>query len=95
MGQPIAARGSYSSAELLGLAKRSRDADQARRLLSIAAVVDGALRAAAAQIGGMDRQTLRDWVHRFNEAGCWRSPTVARAARRNGGRTPRTDRAQG
>ncbi len=69
MGQPIAVRGSYSSTELRGLAKRSRDADQARRLLSIAAVVDGASRAAAATIGGMDRQTLRDWVHRFNEAG--------------------------
>ena len=69
MGQPIAVRGGYSSAEFRGLAKRSRDADQARRLLSIAAVVDGASRAAAATIGGMDRQTLRDWVHRFNEAG--------------------------
>jgi transposase len=69
MGQPITIRDSYSSAELRGLAKRSRDADQARRLLSIAAVVDGASRGAAAKMGGMDRQTLRDWVHRFNEAG--------------------------
>jgi putative transposase len=69
MGQPIGVRGGYSSAELRGLAKRSRDADQARRLLSIAAVVDGASRADAAKIGGMDRQTLRDWVHRFNEGG--------------------------
>ncbi|MBM3483876.1 MAG: helix-turn-helix domain-containing protein, partial [Alphaproteobacteria bacterium] len=42
---------------------------QARRLLSLAAVIDGALRAAAAKQGGMDRQTLRDWAHRFNEAG--------------------------
>lgn len=69
MGQPIAVRGDFSSAALRGLAKRSRDAEQARRLLSIAAVVDGASRAEAAKLGGMDRQTLRDWVHRFNEDG--------------------------
>jgi transposase len=69
MGQPIAVRGDYSSTELRALARRSRDADQARRLLSIAAVVDGASRAEAAKLGGMDRQTLRDWVHRFNQSG--------------------------
>jgi transposase len=38
-------------------------------LLSLAAVLDGMNRTDAARIGGMDRQTLRDWVHRFNEAG--------------------------
>lgn len=69
MGHPVAVRGDYTSKELRGLAKRSRDADQARRFLSIAAVLDGASRAEAAKIGGMDRQTLRDWVHRFNDQG--------------------------
>ncbi len=69
MGHPVAVRGDYTSTELRGLAKRCRNADQARRLLSIAAVVDGVSRAEAAKIGGMDRQTLRDWVHRFNAAG--------------------------
>jgi transposase len=69
MAQPIAVRCDYTSARLRGLAKRCRDASQARRLLSLAAVVDGASRAEAAKLGGMDRQTLRDWVHRFNEAG--------------------------
>jgi len=69
MGHPVAVRGDYTSKDLRALAKRSRDADQARRFLSIAAVVDGATRAEAAKIGGMDRQTLRDWVHRFNEDG--------------------------
>jgi transposase len=69
MGYPVAVRNDYTSKELRALAKRSRDADQARRFLSIAAVVDGATRAEAAKIGGMDRQTLRDWVHRFNEDG--------------------------
>jgi transposase len=69
MGQAVGVQGKYTSADLRGFAKRCRNADQARRLLSIAAVVDGASRAAAAKIGGMDRQTLRDWVHRFNEKG--------------------------
>ena len=50
-------------------ARSASDAAQARRLLAIAAVYDGLNRTEAARIGGMDRQTLRDWVHRFNEAG--------------------------
>ena len=69
MGQPVAVRSDHTSKALRNLAKRSRDADQARRFLSIAAVLDGASRTVAAKIGGMDRQTLRDWVHRFNEDG--------------------------
>ncbi len=44
-------------------------ANQSRRLLSLAAVLDGMNRTEAARIGGMDRQTLRDWVHRFNAQG--------------------------
>ena len=47
----------------------SKHANQSRRLLSIAAVLDGMSRADAARIGGMDRQTLRDWVYRFNADG--------------------------
>jgi transposase len=62
-------RSDYSAAELRRLAKASKDANQSRRLLSLAAVLDGMSRADAARIGGMDRQTLRDWVHRFNKAG--------------------------
>jgi hypothetical protein len=42
---------------------------QARRLLAIAAILEGASRTEAARIGGMDRQTLRDWVIRFNDQG--------------------------
>jgi transposase len=60
---------SHTPAELRRLAARSKDAKQSRRLLSIAAVLDGMSRAEAAKIGGMDRQTLRDWVHRFNAQG--------------------------
>jgi transposase len=51
------------------LAASTKDANQSRRLLSIAAVLEGMSRADAAKIGGMDRQTLRDWVHRFNALG--------------------------
>lgn len=65
----VPVRQDYSSMELRRLASRSKDANQSRRLLSLAAVLDGMSRADAARIGGMDRQTLRDWVHRFNQAG--------------------------
>ena len=69
MGQAIALRPDFTATELRRLATRTKDVAQARRLLAIAAIVDGASRAAAARIGGMDRQTLRDWVIRFNEHG--------------------------
>jgi transposase len=69
MGQAIAVRSCYTSSEVRRLAKRAKDGAQARRLLAIAAVLDGASREEAATIGGMDRQTLRDWVIRFNEQG--------------------------
>jgi transposase len=59
----------YSAEALRRLAKRSKDANQSRRLLSLAAIRDGMDRCEAARIGGMDRQTLRDWVHRFNAHG--------------------------
>ena len=51
------------------MGKRSKSNNQSRRLLSLAAVLDGMNRMDAARIGGMDRQTLRDWVRRFNESG--------------------------
>jgi len=69
MGTAISVRTDYSSLELRRLAARVKDAGQARRLLALAAVLDGASRTDAARIGGMDRQTLRDWVIRFNEQG--------------------------
>jgi transposase len=62
-------RENYSAEALRALARRSKDVNQSRRLLSLAAVRDGMDRGAAAKIGGMDRQTLRDWVHRFNASG--------------------------
>jgi transposase-like protein len=64
MGQAIPLRNDYTADQLRRLARRAKDVSQARRLLAIAAVLDGASRAEAARIGGMDRQTLRDWVIR-------------------------------
>src|SRR5256714_5502329 len=69
MGHAIAVRTDYTAGEVRRFAQRAKDAAQARRLLAIAAVLEGALREEAAKIGGMDRQTLRDWVIRFNEQG--------------------------
>lgn len=62
-------RTDYDAAALRRLACKKSDPDQVRRLLSIAAVYEGMSRADAAAVGGMDRQSLRDWVIRFNEAG--------------------------
>ena len=69
MGSAVKMRADFSAAELRRLAKISKDANQSRRLLSLAAVLDGMSREDAARVGGMDRQTLRDWVHRFNATG--------------------------
>ena len=69
MPSAVGIRTDFSAAELRRLAASSKHAKQSRRLLSLAAVLDGMSREAAARIGGMDRQTLRDWVHRFNAEG--------------------------
>src|SRR3974390_1002918 len=69
MGQALAVRSDLRSKAVRRLAQRARNGAQARRLLAIAAVLDGASREEAAKAGGMDRQTLRDWVIRFNEEG--------------------------
>jgi len=69
MGAAVRLRGDFGAEDLRRLAVAAKTADQARRLLALAAVCSGMTREAAATIGGMDRQTLRDWVHRFNEQG--------------------------
>src|SRR4051812_22779796 len=69
MPAAIRLRTDFSADELRRLAAATKNANQSRRLLSIAAVLDGMSRTDAARIGGMDRQCLRDWVHRFNERG--------------------------
>ena len=62
-------RAEPDAAGLRHAATRTRDAGAARRMLALALVLDGHSRTDAAQSCGMDRQTLRDWVHRFNEHG--------------------------
>jgi len=62
-------RDDYDACGLRRAAKSCSDPRQIRRLLALAGVYDGMSRSQAARIGGMDRQTLRDWVHRFNAAG--------------------------
>lgn len=62
-------RADLSAEELRQAARRSKDPAQSRRLLALALVLEGHTRTAAARAAGMDRQTLRDWVIRYNEDG--------------------------
>lgn len=62
-------RDDCDAAQLKRAARESDDADQVRRLLALAAIYDGVSRGEAAQIGGVTRQIVRDWVVRFNEGG--------------------------
>ena len=69
MARAIALRSDFSAAELRRLARWSRDAAQARRLLALAAIYDGGTRSEAARIGNVTLQIVRDWVVRFNAEG--------------------------
>jgi transposase len=69
MPAAVKLREDWDAVQVRAAARAARDADQVRRLLAIVAVYEGKDRAEAAQIGAMDRQTLRDWVHRFNAEG--------------------------
>jgi transposase len=66
---PIPLRSDFDAAALRGFARRSKDAPQARRLLALAAIYEGASRTEAARIGGVTRQIVRDWVVKFNAHG--------------------------
>jgi transposase len=69
MGSAVGLRGDYEAGQLRGLAKRSVDAAQTRRLLALAAIYEGGSRTEAAKIGGVGLQTVRDWVLAFNAEG--------------------------
>jgi transposase len=69
MAASVALRPDFDAAALRGLAKRSRDPDQIRRLLALAGIYDGQSRSDAARIGGVGLQTVRDWVMSFNARG--------------------------
>ena len=70
MAAPLAiTRTDTDAAALRRAASRCRDGSASRRMLALALVLEGKSRAEAARAAGMDRQTLRDWVPRFNELG--------------------------
>jgi len=69
MPAPIPLRRDFSAFRLRGLAKKTKDGPQARRLLTLAAIFDGATRTEAAKIGGIGLQIIRDWVLGFNAYG--------------------------
>jgi len=66
---PVPLRSDFDAAAVRALARRTKDGPQARRLLTLAAVYDGASRTEAARIGGVGLQIVRDWVVKFNERG--------------------------
>lgn len=82
-------RTDMSARELRGAAAKTADAKAARRMLAIALVIDGVDRKTAAESCGMDRQTLRDWVHRYNDEGL-----DGLSDRRSAGPAPRLSPAQ-
>ncbi len=70
MAAPIRiTRDDLDAAGLRRAARRASSVAASRRMLALALVLEGTSRTEAAQAAGMDRQTLRDWVHRYNEEG--------------------------
>ena len=66
---PIPLRSDFDASQLRGLARKTKNAPQARRLLALAAIYEGASRTEAARIGGVTLQIVRDWVVKFNAHG--------------------------
>ena len=67
---PVALRSDFDAVGVrCGLRRRRKDGAQARRLLALAAIYDGAARTEAAKIAGVTLQIIRDWVVKFNAAG--------------------------
>ena len=69
MASAVVLRDDFDGAGLRRLARLSGDANQVRRLLALAVIYDGGARRAAAEVGGVGLQTVRDWVLRFNANG--------------------------
>lgn len=82
-------RREMTPAELRAAAGRAKNGRAARRMLALALVLEGVRRKTAAESCGMDRQTLRDWVHRYNAEGL-----AGLENRGGGGCKPRLDPAQ-
>jgi transposase len=66
---PVPLRSDFDADGLRAIARKSKDGPQARRLLALAAIYDGASRTEAARIGGVTLQVVRDWVVKFNVHG--------------------------
>jgi transposase len=69
MAAAIVVRADYTSLELRRFARRCSDADQVRRLMAVAMILDGGSRSEAAKMAGVTLQIVRDWVLRFNDGG--------------------------
>ena len=69
MSVPIPLRRDFDAPSLRRLARTSKDANQARRLLALAGIYAGGTRSQAAEMGGVGLQIVRDWVVRFNAGG--------------------------
>ena len=100
MAAAVPLRSDFDAAQLRALAKRSRDPDQTRRLLALAAIYEGASRTEAAQIGCVTLQIVRDWVLRFNARGpegllTGRAPGAPASAQRPAPRGPAGHRRSG
>ena len=87
MAAAVELRADYSCDDLRGVARRSDDADQTRRLLALAVILDGGSRGDAARTGGVGLQVIRDWVLRFNVGG----PEALRTRKAPGKRPILTD----
>jgi transposase len=85
MGRAIAVRNEeYSAADLRRLMSKQKDGRVVRRLLALVLILEGHSRTEAARQSGMERQTLRDWVHRDNAEGL-----AGLSSRVSAGPTPR------
>jgi hypothetical protein len=69
MGKAIVLRADFDGRQLRQLARRTKNANQGRRLLALAEIYDGGSRSRAARVGGVGRRIVRDWVERFNARG--------------------------
>lgn len=85
----VVTRTDHTTAELRLIAAKCQDAAQLRRLLALALVLEGRSRTEAAAQSGMQRQTLRDWVHRYNAHG-----VAGLTSRKSPGRAPALTEAQ-
>src|SRR4051812_6261864 len=66
---PVPLRTDFDAAALRAIARQTKDGPQARRLLALAAIYEGATRTEAARIGEVTVQIIRDWVVKFNAQG--------------------------